>query len=182
MIFDAMPKNLNIFTTYTGINFTIQLISLLHRAIVHPRGKVIEITGHCPLHFDGKILKKLAFCRIIYTEDWHVNMPIVFPEAPWIKKDPDWHMYDNGALCYELDVRWHETLSNIWHKDGASIAAHTAAQWLTESAGLLLGRHYYASLTGIKKWPTEWADWKHGNEGVRQYDRLKNPPEHESRK
>jgi hypothetical protein len=170
---------LSILSSIGGRNFTLQLVSTLRQAIVQPYETGVEITGHMPLRYDGRACKKMAFCRIRYVADWHIHMPSVLVEEPWINYHADWHIYDNRSLCYELDARWRDMLAHVWRTTDENNTAHIAAQWLLESVGLLLGRHYHASITGITKWPREWVYWKHGDGGVCQYRHIKSLSNHE---
>jgi hypothetical protein len=96
------------------------------------------------------------------------------PEArclePWMKTGADWH---NGRLmCWVLPNQWRDAMN--WRGKPVKAILNEGRTWTLNGVRCLVNRHYSAYLDGLTAWPAEWAEWSHGIDGVREYERERN--------
>lgn len=102
--------------------------------------------------------------------------PKVFCEAPWIRRNIDWHFippgfgHKRGHFCWVLALEWEEYFRK---GDGSQcplvMQVQDAAIWLVSAIRLMLDRHRIADQLDLVEWPTLWEQYSHGWEGVREY-------------
>ena len=132
-----------------------------------------ECGGLLNLSHDDLQTDTSAKCVFIICHNWIDTMPIVCCEEPWLKKmGADWHVYKNGVLCFELDLRWKDQVARAVQEHGTMHGAAYAATWCLNSSRWLLYRHHYAHVHNIHQWPKEWPSWRHGKDGQRDYRRM----------
>ena len=102
------------------------------------------------------------------------NHPRVTSDAAWLRREPDWHVYSNGALCWTYPQHYFELIEELSrHLDEAALL-ETAACWCVSKSAELVERHLIADRSGLKTWPTEWEAWPHGvSEAQAQFEKMK---------
>lgn len=112
-----------------------------------------------------------ALMKIAVTSNWMMSPPLVRCAAPFMNRTIDWHCSDKGDLCYVHPVEWFEehrkNLTSF--EKTADAAIKRSAFWIIDAVDDLLHKHFLGWESGCMKWPDEWLQWKHGDEGIRQY-------------
>jgi hypothetical protein len=89
----------------------------------------------------------------------------------FLRKELDWHVLPNGLICYVLQHQWEREMSRFFQRDHSmDNVVGFAAGWCLSALDSLLVRHLIGYRLGLQKWPAEWSAWKHGSEGVEQYE------------
>ena len=92
--------------------------------------------------------------------------PQVKCSAPWLRRNIDWHVFDDGTLCWAYPPHYSElmlALSN--HLDEPELL-QTAACWCVSKSADTVRRHLIAEQCAVKTWPQEWDAWPHGNDAA----------------
>lgn len=111
-----------------------------------------------------------VLCSFEVHEQWHVVQPRVWCYEPWFRRgNIDWHSYQDGSLCWELDDQWRVHLRQAAEELTATDLATHAAEYLLNSTRSLLQRHLTGHQLGLVEWPREWECWAHGNAGRKQF-------------
>ncbi len=139
--------------------------------------KVWIIKGKLQLS-NGKNINSKVWADIEITVDKYdiLQLPRVVCYNPWVRKDPlGWHIYSSGELCWEFPCLWQEKLleASCLEKIDNGKIAKLAAEWCINSVITLIYYHWTAHKYNIKDWPPEWNYWKHGEEGLKQYEEEK---------
>jgi len=167
---DTLAKMLG---DFAGRNFLINLHRRFDSAILISRESHVELRGI--LSFTTVISKRLrqAQCQVLIRRDWIERQPDVLTTEEWVRRDMDWHSYKNGGLCWELALHWKERLhAELVQRDIASVSDF-ASEWLINSVKGLLAKHFIGQRLAMESWHNEWPQWRHGEAGVRQYQRIK---------
>lgn len=103
-----------------------------------------------------------------------VNHPRVTSDAPWLRREADWHVHSSGALCWTYPQYYCEVINELrCHLDEAALL-ETAACWCVSKSAELVERHLIADRSGLKTWPTEWEAWPHGvADAQAQFEKMK---------
>lgn len=104
------------------------------------------------------------------------NPPKVFCDAPWIRREIDWHFvppgcgHKRGHFCWVLAPEW-EDYFHTGPGAGCPLEMRTqdAAIWLVSAMALMLDRHRVGTELGLMDWPETWLDYSHGAKGLREY-------------
>ncbi|MBK8477264.1 MAG: hypothetical protein IPL39_13485 [Opitutaceae bacterium] len=152
-----------------GRNFLLNLHSKFITAIATPRRSGISLEGL--IEFHSLTGARSARCSIYFDKAWIKSAPLVFCHETWIRNHCDWHCGPHkGQLCWELPMRWKETLTANRSLNGSPVAAAMAADWLASSVTSLISRHFTAFTFNLREWPKEWPAWGHGEAGIREYN------------
>jgi hypothetical protein len=132
-------------------------------------GRRIQITGNLPLASEEYVTNKRAKCTFYIDSHWPWKIPVVFCLESWVRREvPEWHVYEDGRLCFELDLNWERELPAIVKEYTFGLGASYAAQWLISSSRSLLSRHLFAFRDGITTWPKSWDFWAHTLEDAKE--------------
>lgn len=132
------------------------------KVIEDKNARRIEISGDLPLAGEEFSTQKQAECIFRIDSQWLSRIPEVVCLEPWVtRKIPEWHVYDDGRLCFEFNLKWEQELPAMVDQYTFGLTASYAAQWLTNSCRWLLNRHLFASRNGIRTWPKSWDYWAH---------------------
>ena len=112
-------------------------------------------------------------CEFVLTERLLDLPPAVRCFNKWIRREIDWHVYNDGTLCYELPQRWKDVLAQIDTENGERVAGICALDWCLAGVRKLLSFHLIAYSEGLRTWPKSWQAWKHFPGGPIQYLREK---------
>lgn len=116
-----------------------------------------------------------CLCRILIYDEWFQFMPKIHCIEPWIRRgSADWHIYSDGSLCWDLKNRWHEHIASIPSYYSMEETSTHSAAYLLNSVRSLLAQHYIAWQLNLLKWPSEWPQWSHNQQGVLEYNRMRN--------
>ena len=130
---------------------------------------VIQVIGQLPLGDQEFSTGKKARCAFKVDSQWVQKTPEVICLEPWIIRGlADWHIDENGRLCYEFDLNWEQELSAMVEQYTLGLTADYATQWLLNSTRSLLRRHLFASRNGITTWPKSWDFWPHERTAAEQ--------------
>lgn len=139
-------------------------------SIVREKKGIVQVTG--TLQHDGVGTR----IHIEMDGDPLARPPKVFCQAPWIRRELDWHFippgmgHKRGHFCWVLSHEW-----LAYFHDGPGFSAplqmqtQDAAIWLVSAMKLMLDRHLISQRFGIEKWPEEWPQYSHGRAGVREF-------------
>ncbi len=146
-----------------------RLAELVNKNLTHPVFRVdgkglsqAAVRGELNLAHDGIVTDVVAECEFSFVKEWRVQMPKVTCFSPWIRKGGDWHIYNDGSLCWEFDLMWRDKIAEVEKKEGSISVIQLAGAWIIHSAQWLLYRHHYAAIHGITTWPSNWPYWRHG--------------------
>ena len=127
--------------------------------------KNIHLDGCIELGDEHFYTQKKARCSFDISTNWVQKIPIVICRESWvIRKPPEWHVYEDGNLCFEFELNWGYKLSAMVDKYTHGLAAEYATKWLLSSTRSLLNRHLFAVRAGIKSWNADWNYWPHGHD------------------
>lgn len=139
------------------------------------------VTGSLNLSHDEIKTSISARCSFRFGTNWPSYPPIVSTNEPWLNRDPEWHAYSDGSLCYLYARHWLDEVAPMVSKYDIAVAADFGAYWCIRSVQWLLYRHHFAFEHGIKKWPTQWPFWSHGQKAEFEYKKFKRRNERLSR-
>lgn len=95
--------------------------------------------------------------------------PRVVCHETWMKVDSDWHINEDGTLCWVLAREWSDVMA--WKGKPAKAIITEGHTWLMNGVRCLISRHKVAHDEKLTKWPEEWPQWDHQQKGVEQYER-----------
>jgi hypothetical protein len=107
-----------------------------------------------------------ADCTFIVSTNWRRFPPKVFCFENWVRHSIDWHIFDDGSLCYEFFKRWADRVALVDHSNQAHETVRYAAKWCVHASRSLLEKHLLADRQNIKTWPGKWDAWSHGVEAA----------------
>lgn len=156
-------------------NATLNLACKLHADLLVPRelglnGALDKFIVKGGLRLKGEN----APCSVFVERTWVSCCPSVICHAPWLRKEPDWHAFSDGSLCYVYAPEWRDIMLRLAEQDGFFAAAEAAHLWIVRNVTWLLNKHLLAYQLGITAWPKEWAYWPHNAAEARElYIRLR---------
>jgi len=103
------------------------------------------------------------------------HIPRVFCHEPWMKTGDEWHNSTGSGLCWALEQEW--LAAQSWTGKSLQLVTEEGVRWLVNDAGNLIARHWVAAQMGATKWSSDWDYWKHGHDGVVQYQKENNSGE-----
>lgn len=101
--------------------------------------------------------------------NWRKNIPEVIADADWLTAGLDWHIYPDRSLCWDVDARWQDRGELADRVFPLFYSYMHAAEWLKVSVCYLLDRNLFARRAGLEGLPKSCLQFKHGNDGKRQY-------------
>jgi hypothetical protein len=128
-----------------------------------------KILGVLNLSHDEIETDLLAYCSFEICHDWWKNLPTAYCNDYWVRKDIDFHIGEDGWICFDVDVRWQKYVANVLKQEGMRAAALYGAAWFSHHCRWLLYRHHYFYVNNISEWPKDLPAWGHGNEGRREF-------------
>lgn len=171
-----MDRLTEILNTLSPFFSSFQIISTTHDQC-HFEGELKLDNPHCDYRFSRTANVTLTLNPNSFVE----QMPVVKVNELWMHKSADWHCYQDGSICWELEERWKSKLAEIkCHNPPQGDFLNFAISWCLESSICLISRHWYAHTSNITEWPKEWKYWAHGTEGKKDYERGKR--KHERKK
>ena len=134
----------------------------------------IIITGKLRLGSQEFETKSIAECTFIADDLWAESPPTVICKEPWVTLGKaDWHIAEDGTLCWDYDVHWKDCMASITNEVTGGEAAEFGKIWMLRSVRNLLNRHLFARRSGIMEWRKEWDYWNHGrDEAAKEYLKL----------
>ena len=157
----------------------LNLAVLFQDELAGSRGVLIErrdwsakVSGIINLSHDKIETDFTANCLVIVPHDWWNKRPQVFCNDYWVKKNIDFHVGEDGWVCYELDLRWTKYVSGVKQREGIRAAALYAAAWCLHHCRWLLYRHRCFYVDNVVEWPADLPAWGHGDHGRKEF--LKN--------
>lgn len=157
--------------------FALTFTATLMRELSEPR----SIGGRAGVHFVNGQLRLRAHgensnqhVQVTYEvgSDWLQRPPVARANCSFLKRELDWHVFADGSLCYVLGEQWQEELNRAYLDNYRSNKVlGLAAGWCLSAVDSLLVRHLIGRRLGLIRWPPEWADWRHGIDGVEQFRR-----------
>lgn len=152
------------------------LIEAFHRQALQVErvkrlGDSAEVSLFIPLAHDHIETDARAKCRAVLTADFITDLPKVYCEEYWLKKDADWHVNGDGSLCYELDARWSHKMKAFYDRFSLVEVVNIAAFWSVHHVKSLLYRHLLGYENGLSRWPKEWEAFRHGERGREDFER-----------
>lgn len=141
-----------------------------HRALTN-FAPLVVIKGTLPLRQHGEMGETTVGIRLTILSDWMRSSPIVATDAPFLRAERDWHVPLKPYICHELDEEWRWKLDELWASsaDSSNIIAVSSA-WCIRNVDSLITRHLHGHRYGIVKWPKQWGQWSHGDDGVREFE------------
>lgn len=138
-------------------------------------GEKLGGTGMRTISFDATvpISELLVPSSYWIFSKWWIIPPRCICSASWIRRDPDWHVYSTGELCWVYPPYWQEVLRGVAGKLDWSVARQTAAYWFAEQSTELIRKHLLADQFSLTKWPAEWPAWPHGEGAQRQHEQMR---------
>jgi hypothetical protein len=140
-----------------------------HRALSNP-APIVVIKGTLPLYQHGEMGETTVGITLTILSDWMQSPPIVATDAPFLRAERDWHVPLKPYICHELDREWKWKLDELWESstDSNAIIA-VSSSWCIRNVDSLITRHLHGHRYGIVKWPKQWGQWSHGDDGVREF-------------
>lgn len=128
------------------------------------------VSGYWKLRSHGEDYRTRIWLMVEIPWHWFFDPPQVRTEAPFIRRLEDWHVNSDGSLCHILADQWAFQFGE-WLGQNTPISrlVDSAATWTLAATDSLITRHLHASTSGLVNWPRSWADWSHGDAGVRQF-------------
>lgn len=141
-----------------------------HRALTDPVTLVV-IKGNLPLCQHGETGETMVGVTLTIWPDWMRSPPLVATDAPFLRAERDWHVPLKPYICHELDREWRWKLNELWESgaDSNAIIA-VSSSWCIRNVDSLITRHLHGRRYGIVKWPKQWGQWSHGDDGVREFE------------
>lgn len=133
------------------------------------------VSGVLPLRAHEENGRTSTGITVVVRPDWLERPPVVTPLASFIRREGDWHAYPDGSLCYVLAAEWRDRLGKFMTNSSEDIsrAIDYGATWLLSATDSLVTRHLLGARHSLEKWPSEWVAYAHGEEGEKEYRRLK---------
>lgn len=141
-----------------------------HRALTNPATLVV-VKGNLSLCQHGEAGETVVGVTLTIWSDWMRSPPLVATDAPFLRAERDWHVPLKPYICHALDREWRWKLNDLWDS-GADANAIVAASssWCIRNIDSLITRHLHGHRYGINKWPKQWGQWSHGDDGVREFE------------
>jgi hypothetical protein len=141
-----------------------------HRALTNPATLVV-IKGTLPLCQHGETGESMVGVTLSIVPDWMRSPPIVATDASFLRAERDWHVPLKPYICHELDREWRWKLDELW-ESGADFDTFitVSSSWCIRNVDSLITRHLHGHRYGIVKWPKQWGQWSHGDDGVREFE------------
>lgn len=128
-----------------------------------------RVSGVLNLSCHSEITEANAVCRFEISPDWMNRPPRVVCGEVWVRRNIDWHVFKDSALCYVLDDEWRDQME-IFRKDcDLQDLEDIAVFWCLRNVRALLYKHRQAADLGIERWPSQWDFWEHGDRGRQDY-------------
>ena len=129
-----------------------------------------RVEGQLALRTHRESGKTSAPVRILILPEWMDVPPKAFCHADFIRQEVDWHVQSDGSLCHVLPHQWTWQLGQWWQQ-GMDMDAlvNNAAIWCCQNLDSLITRHLYGSQMGWTKWPKQWSQWSHYQQGVDEF-------------
>lgn len=100
--------------------------------------------------------------------------PQVKSSAPWLRRNIDWHVFDDGTLCWAYPQHYFELMRALSNHLDEPELLQTAACWCVSKSAELVQRHLIAEECALKTWPQEWDAWPHGIDAAQaQFNEMK---------
>lgn len=100
--------------------------------------------------------------------------PQVKSSAPWLRRNIDWHVFDDGTLCWAYPQHYFELMRALSNHLNEPELMQTAACWCVSKSAELVQRHLIAEECALKTWPQEWDAWPHGKDAAQaQFNEIK---------
>lgn len=119
------------------------------------------LVGECP-----SASARLAAC---IPNNWRAAQPQVYCSESWIRKELDWHLYEDGSLCWEHPLQWKDRCEICFSVLDNGQACDRLAYDLVTNVRYLVGRHWKGAELGLVKWPSDWLQLSHHDPGTREY-------------
>ena len=105
---------------------------------------------------------------------WHKIRPSVTCCESWVRREADWHVSDNGELCWVHAHLWKDVLRGLDEFLSGPELIATAAYWCVEHSSSLMAKHLEADRVSYSgPWPEEWDAWAHYADGDAEYEKAK---------
>lgn len=139
-----------------------------HRGLADSR-VFIQIKGRLLLREHGETGETTVGISLLVPPEWMAFLPIVSTDAPFLRKELDWHVPFENVLCYSQNAEWSWKLAELWEKEAdADEILEFASCWCIRNIDSLITRHLHGHRHGITKWPKQWGEWAHGKKGIRE--------------
>ena len=140
------------------------------KALANP-STVIQVRGKLALRGHGETGETVVGIQLLVVPDWLNRLPIVFTDASFLRSERDWHVPVANLLCYGQDAEWRWKIEELWNDRSVSDAIiGIGSSWCIRNIDSLVTRHLHGHRFGISKWPKEWGQWSHGDDGVREFE------------
>lgn len=141
-----------------------------HRALTAP-SKLVVVNGRLPLCQHGETGETVVGVTLTIWPEWMLSPPLVATDAPFLRAERDWHVPAKPYICHELDREWQWKLDELWQSgvDSSTVIA-VSSSWCMRNVDSLITRHLHGHRYGIVKWPKQWGQWSHGEDGVREFE------------
>lgn len=148
--------------------------SNFHEALANPL-TFVEVSGRLPLREHGETGETLVGIQILVKPDWMESLPFVLTDAPFLRRELDWHVPKGNALCYCMDQEWRWKLAELWDNSNSSVAfINFSGAWCLRNVDSLVTRHLHGHRYGISKWPSRWGQWSHFEKGLQEFEEFLN--------
>jgi hypothetical protein len=127
------------------------------------------------LVIEGGIILRDSIPRkisITISSTWETHCPQVRCREKWMKEGVDWHINDDGTLCYVLANHWADAVNELNTKLPVLCFIEISAQWMVDCIQWLMDAHLYAHQLDMENWPRGWDSWPHYDKGVQKYQKL----------
>lgn len=130
---------------------------------------VTKAEGMLLLHEHGERGETAVGVSILVPPRWMYRLPVVSTDAPFLRRELDWHVPASNLLCYSQDTEWCWKLDELWDRNAdADEIIEFSASWCLRNVDSLITRHLHGSRYAITKWPKQWGQWGHGKIGIRE--------------
>ncbi len=183
-----MDGTLDSFTEVIRLGFSLQKYFADSKLAVHPELEfakglnglmspgVATVHGSLNLSHHEIVSSVSVQCRFTIKRNWRASPPTLRCTEPWLRRQggrltTDWHIFDDGALCYTFPIQWLEQLAAIESKYGTEAATASAGFVAINSSRWLLYRHLQGYREQLVDWPVEWPQWPHHELAIQEYRR-----------
>lgn len=128
--------------------------------------KYYRLKGCVRLESFGELKALVGIC---VDSDWRTKPPFVFCKEFWIRQNTDWHVNENGSLCWVLGDQWRDAISNFEQLTSGFGVCEAASHFLIRNVSYLLDCHRVGHERAIREWDQNWSAFLHGSRGVDQY-------------
>lgn len=110
--------------------------------------------------------------RILVLPNWVERPPTAFCFADFIRHETDWHVQVDGSLCHVLPHEWAWQIDQWWQQ-GIEMEqiVDRASAWCWQNVDSLITRHLLGHRIGLTKWPKQWGQWSHYQQGIDEFYR-----------